>query len=95
MVASECAQARLYRSMVSCRDSSGETTKSAFGSSSVYSNSSGDGRPKVLPKYPCSMPVRCFTRPSRLVPVGVIGRLTSYSDSPSSLVSIASRPSCR
>ena len=48
---------------------------SAFGSasSSVHGNDSGNGRPNTKPKYPDSVLAVCFTRPSRLVPVGVIG----------------------
>jgi hypothetical protein len=34
---------------------------------------------------------RCLTKPRRFVPVGVSGRRMSYSDSPSSFESIASR----
>src|SRR5580698_10419291 len=70
---------------------------SAFGSASSPSQGSGspDGRPKVSPKYPSSMLATCLTSPSRLVPVGVSGRRTSYSESPSSLHSRASRPASR
>jgi hypothetical protein len=43
------------------------------------------------PKYPSSTLARCLTNPSRLVPVGVSGRRMSYSESPSSFHSRASR----
>jgi hypothetical protein len=36
-----------------------------------------------------------LTTPSKFVPVGVIGRRTSYSDNPSSFQSSASRAACR
>jgi len=49
------------------------------------------GRPKQSPKYPNSTEARCLTRPSRLVPVAVSGRRTSYSESPSSFHSTAWR----
>ena len=53
------------------------------------------GRPNTSPKYSNSTLARCLTSPSRLVPVGVTGRRTSYSDSPSSFHSTASRATCR
>src|SRR5690349_12580737 len=37
------------------------------------------------------MPARCFTSPSRFVPLGVSGRRRSYSDSPSNFPSITAR----
>ena len=58
--------------------------------SSHQGRSSANGRSKVLPKYQASTMDRCFTNPSRLVPVGVTGRRTSYSDNPSSFQTIAS-----
>ncbi len=97
MVASACAQARRYRATISSRDSSAVAHMSALGSasSSHHGSGSSDGRPKVSPKYPSSTLARCLTRPRRLVPVGVMGRRTSYSESPSSFHSIASRADCR
>src|SRR6266568_9121423 len=47
--------------------------------SSIHDMLSGAGRPNDSPRYPYSSPAKCFTRPSRLVPVGVIGRRRSYS----------------
>ena len=41
------------------------------------------------------MLARCLTSPSRLVPVGVIGRRASYSLRPSTFQTIASRADCR
>src|ERR1700679_2063711 len=64
---------------------------SAASSSTQRGTGSGNGRPKISPKYQASEVVRCLTRPRRLVPVGVSGRRTSYSDSPSSFHSSASR----
>src|ERR1700722_3629381 len=52
---------------------------------------SGIARPKLSPKYRASTIDRCLTRPRRFVPVGVSGRRMSYSQSPSSFESIASR----
>jgi DNA-binding MarR family transcriptional regulator/GNAT superfamily N-acetyltransferase len=97
IVASECAQARWYRPTISARDSSGVAHMSALGSapSSSHGSRSPKGRPKVSPRYPNSTLARCLTRPSRLVPVGTIGRRTSYSDSPSSFQTMASRATCR
>jgi hypothetical protein len=68
---------------------------SALGSapSSSQGNGTPDGRPNTSPKYPSSMLATCLTTPSRLVPVGTMGRRMSYSDSPSSFHSKASRPS--
>ena len=43
------------------------------------------GRPNDSPRYPYSRPARCLTKPSRLVPVAVIGRRRSYSLRSSSL----------
>ena len=83
--------------MICSRVSSAVAHMSAFGSaSSAYQGSgSSDGRPKMSPKYPNSTLATCLTRPSRLVPVGVSGRRTSYSESPSSFHSSASRAICR
>ena len=63
----------------------------AYPGSSKLGSGSGYGRPTISPRYRASDSVRCFTRPSRLVPVLVSGRRTSYSDSPSSLTSSDSR----
>jgi hypothetical protein len=52
---------------------------SEFGSSCDQGSGSGNGRPKVSPKYPASTAATCLTSPSRFVPVGVIGRRMSYS----------------
>src|SRR5438874_431663 len=62
--------------------------------SSTHDNVSGAGRPNDAPRYPYSSPARCFTRPSRFVPVGVIGRRRSYSLRSSSLDSSAARLAC-
>src|SRR5215469_4288890 len=47
--------------------------------SSIHDIFSGAGWPNDSPRYPYSSPARCFTKPSRFVPVGVIGRRRSYS----------------
>src|SRR5215469_6662458 len=47
--------------------------------SSIHDIFSGAGWPSDSPRYAYSSPARCFTRPSRFVPVGVIGRRRSYS----------------
>lgn len=63
-------------------------------SSEAGSNQSGSvARPKVEQNQPYSTDARCFTRPSRFVPDGVIARLSRSSSSPSSFQSTASR--CR
>jgi hypothetical protein len=79
------------------RDSSAVAHMSelASASSSVHGSGSGNGRSNTNPKYPDSVPAVCFTRPSRLVPVGTSGRRMSYSDSPSSFQTSASRARCR
>src|SRR6266851_9854982 len=72
--------------------SSGPTCRSA--SSSFSSNGIGSvGRPKVVQNQPYSTAARCFTRPSRLVPEGLIGRRRSASPRPSIFQTTASR--CR
>src|SRR5215472_1604866 len=47
--------------------------------SSIHDMLSGAGWPNDSPRYPYSSPAKCFTKPSRFVPVGVIGRRRSYS----------------
>jgi hypothetical protein len=65
---------------------------SAIGSSLLYQSSlTSRFRPKVQPRYPICTPARCFTTPRMFVPVGVIGRRRSYSETPSSFQSTASR----
>ena len=59
-------------------------------SSSSHGSGSGNGRPNVAEVARLDAG-QCLTSPSRLVPVGTIGRRTSYSDSPSSFHSRASR----
>src|SRR5829696_3985718 len=62
--------------------------------SGVSSNGSGSvSRPKVSQNQPYSTAARCLTRPSRLVPLGVICRRRSSSPRPSSFHRTASR--CR
>ncbi len=97
MMASECAQARRYRPVICSRDSPAVAHMSALGSASSSSHGSGspNGRPKQSPKYPSSTLATCLISPSRLVPVGTIGRRMLYSESPSSFHSKASRASCR
>src|SRR5215467_12268908 len=56
--------------------------------SSIQDMVSGAGRPNDSPRDEYSTPARCFTKPSRFVPVGVIGRRRSYSLKPSSLDNI-------
>src|SRR3954463_1078417 len=51
----------------------------------------GGVRPTHEPRYPSSIPTRCLTRPSRLVPDGTSGRRTSYSERPSSALTTSSR----
>src|SRR4029434_1093305 len=79
------------------RASSAVPHMSALGSppSSSHGSGSGNGRPNVSPKYPASTLATCLTSPSRLVPVGTIGRRASYSESPSSFHTSASRAACR
>ena len=79
------------------RDSSAVAHMSAFASvgSSTQGSDSSNGRPNAAPKCPHSTVARCLTRPSRFVPVGTSGRRMSYSPSPSSFPSTASRASCR
>src|SRR5215472_2435414 len=60
--------------------------------SSIHDMLSGAGRLNDSPRYPYSSPAKCFTKPSRLVPVGVIGRRRSYSFRPSSLDNKAAPP---
>src|SRR5579862_9038339 len=59
--------------------------------SSIHGMRSGAGYPKHSPRYRYSSPARCFTRPSRFVPVGVSGRRRSYSLRSSSLDSTTAR----
>ena len=82
---------------MSARDCSGVAHMSALSSSSptVSQVGSGHGRSNVVEKYSASTQDRCLTSPSRLVPVPVIGRRASYSDSPSSFQTMASRARCR
>src|SRR5579875_974845 len=96
-VTSAYPQPRRQSPTRSSRDSLAAAHMSPFekASSSGQGSGSGNGRPNASPKYPRSTPARCLTIPSRLVPVGVIGRRTSYSLSPSSFHSIASRASWR
>src|SRR5215207_1722196 len=83
--------------MICSRDSAAVAHMSALGSasSSSHGSDSGNGRSNVAPRYPASTLATCLTSPSRLVPVGTSGRRTSYSDSPSSFHTSASRPRCR
>src|SRR5918995_2930098 len=62
--------------------------------SAIHGMVSGAGRSNDSPREPYSTPVRCFTRPSRFVPVGVIGRRISYSLKPSNFDSTTARPAC-
>ena len=59
--------------------------------SSHRGRGSGNGRSNTSPKYRASQVALCLTSPSRFVPVTVNGRRTSYSDSPSSFQTRASR----
>src|SRR5258708_20411652 len=59
--------------------------------SSIHDKLSGAGRLNDSPRYPYSSPAKCFTRPSRFVPVGVIGRRRSYSLRLSTLDNSAAR----
>ena len=69
-------------------DSSGPTRRSLSGSSSL--NGSGSvGPPNVSENQRYSTAPRCLTKPSRLVPLGVISRRRSASSSPSSFHSAA------
>src|SRR6266536_4117508 len=97
MVASECAHAPRYRSMISSRVSCSVTHIEFCHtcSSSHGGKGSGYGRSKTSPRYRDSVCVRCLTRPRRLVPVAVRGRRMSYSDSPWSFHNITSRASRR
>ncbi len=95
MVASECAHTRWYSPVIWSRDSLVVAHMSELGSSSDQGSGSSNGLPKVSPRYPDSTEATCLTSPSRLVPVGVIGRRMSYSPSPSSFHSRASRALCR
>src|SRR5580658_8556860 len=62
--------------------------------SSIHDMVSGAGRLNDSPRYSYSSPARCFTRPSRFVPVGVIGRRRSYSVRLSSLDNSTARLAC-
>lgn len=97
IVASEWAHTRRYRPTISSRVSSAVAQRSESGSASLPGTQGGSGPPNglsyVSPRYTASAPVMCLTSPSRLVPVGVIGRRMSYSDSPSSFQSRVSRAS--
>jgi len=93
----DALQSRRYRPVICARDSSAVAHMSALGSASCSSHGSRSpkGRPKQSPKYPSSTLATCLISPSRLVPVGTIGRRMLYSESPSSFHSKASRASCR
>ena len=95
MTRSAWAQARRYKPMMYSLDSSGFAHMSApcqIEPSAIQDMVSGAGRPRDSPRYAYSSPARCFTRPSRFVPVGVIGRRRSYSPRSSSLDSNTALP---
>src|SRR5580698_3907538 len=79
--------------MICSRVSSSVTHRSVplAASSSHRGSGSGNGRPKTSPKYLASQVAECLTKPRRLVPVAVMGRRMSYSESPSSFQTSASR----
>jgi hypothetical protein len=101
IVASAWSHTRRYRSTISARVSCSVAHMPAprAESSSHRGTGSGNGRSKTSPKYLASEIDRCLIRPRRLVPVKVSGRRMSYSESPSSFESSASRiqrrSSCR
>ena len=85
-----------YRPTTCSRDSSVVAHMSAlFGALVQPWQRSGNGRLNVSPKYRASTLATCLTSPSRLVPVGTNGWRASYSDSPSSFHTSASRAAWR